>query len=228
MTDIDDTKIDVAALIPAQATRARSPRRGRRPSSSTAGETALPTPFSLRVLVNEVLRTSSSVDVDVLATEVERRVSKELGVKIPPRLLPVFHEALVVVIRSAISLQRGKPWGVGSGDQSEGDVQATPVTGADEFVSSSSRGAKVAYFRDRYESYMRKRISVGNGELKFRADCTITDLEHSCQIKRNHIRATMVTLAREERDIELMHEYEVETLGEVPREAFYDLWAGAA
>lgn len=157
---------------------------------------------NLRVLVHEVLETSTMPDPGDVAEEVFRRVP-------PEEHGEALRQTLRLFVRQVI------------GELRVGNPSTRPA-------ANSGRSAKVRAIRDAWQRRLADRVHVGDSEWKFLRDCTRDDLLAAAAERRKLAERNAAWARTYDGWARLLTEHGVATFGELPAEVLLDTLGAAA
>lgn len=149
------------------------------------------TDFTLRILVQEVLRTSTMADPGQVADEVMRRIPRSM-------VRVALSQALRLFVRQVISETRISH-------------QATPTP------AGPARSRKVASIRDGWQRRLRDRVHC-NGTWKFLGECGYDDLLAAAAERRELADRNMAWARQYDEWARLLTEHDVATFSDLPVE----------
>ena len=156
--------------------------------------------FDLRALIREVADASAVADPGVLVAEVSARI----GSRDRAAALDQCLRSVVIQTLSQMRMSSNSP-----GGHPARDTHATAAAGG-------SPSSKVAGIREYWRGVLRERISVGDGEWKFLAECTETDLDFAAGLREDHAARTLAQAERLRRLGKLLVEHGADTVGDLP------------
>lgn len=180
--------------------------------------------FNLRKLVREVLDTSTMADPHDIADEVLRRIDDE-------DLRPALRQCLTDVVREQIRQSRNAfqppaPNPVPP-PPPVSPVRAVPPVpqvmqelpgGAPAMKPKPARSAKVAAIREHHQRWLRERLYASSDprKWKFLGDCGFDDLMFAAGQRREDARRTSAVAQELERLAELVRQYGVARVRDLP------------
>lgn len=158
--------------------------------------------FNLDAIIRAALAESDAADPHVLAKDVLSRVAKR-----------DLHAALEQALPHMLRQQFGRSGSFATPTQTPGDHSL--LDSQRLAVAGPHRSRKVAGIREAWRDLLRQRVAVGDG-YKLLAECGIADLEHAASTREDHARRTMARAGQLRHLADLLTEYAVETVAELP------------
>ena len=150
--------------------------------------------MSLRQLAREVVETSTTNDLDVMADELLNRVTDE-------ELRDALRETLRTVIRDTIRAQRN---------------MVVPIAGRTAPPNTGSWW--VDGLREAHQQKLRDLFHVGNGQWKRLAEMTYTDLAFAAEERRDNAKRSLAHADKFDTYAATVKRFGVNTFGDLPED----------